>query len=150
MNRPAVIGVGSNIEPHVFVPAAIRALAAAFGPVHLSRFVHTDPIGRPAQSRYLNGAVLVRTDLPAERLQDRLRHIEDELGRVRTDDKYAPRTIDLDLVVYDGTPIDPDVGERPFLAAAVAELLDAAGDQPGPGPYTTHTRQPPHQRGKRS
>ncbi len=150
MSRPTVIGVGSNIEPHVFIPAAIRAVTAAFGPGRLSRFVHTDPIDRPKQDRYLNGAVLVRTDLPPEQIETRLRDMEDDLGRVRTDDKYAPRTIDLDLVVYDGKVVDPDVERRPFLAAAVAELLDGPPGCSRPTSYTTHTSQPSHPSGKRS
>jgi 7,8-dihydro-6-hydroxymethylpterin-pyrophosphokinase len=59
-----------------------------------------------------------------------LRHIEDSLGRTRKNDKFAPRTIDLDLILYDDITIegeeltlpDPDILQRPFLAISLYEL----------------------------
>jgi 7,8-dihydro-6-hydroxymethylpterin-pyrophosphokinase len=59
-----------------------------------------------------------------------LRRIEHDLGRIRTDDKYAPRTIDLDILVYDDLVVetdgvvipDPEIANRPFLAIPLCEL----------------------------
>jgi 7,8-dihydro-6-hydroxymethylpterin-pyrophosphokinase len=49
--------------------------------------------------------------------------IETALGRVRTSDKYADRTIDIDIIVYDGAVLEPSLWIRPFIAIPVAELL---------------------------
>ena len=120
----AVVGIGSNVQPRTFIAAALDAMERRFGPLRISRFVQTEPIGRPGQSRYLNGAAMIPTGLTADELTEALGRIEDELGRVRTADRYAPRTIDLDLVVYDGEVLDNDLRARDFLARAVKEVLE--------------------------
>ncbi|MFW5839587.1 MAG: 2-amino-4-hydroxy-6-hydroxymethyldihydropteridine diphosphokinase [Planctomycetota bacterium] len=120
----AVVGIGSNMQPRTFIAAALDAMERRFGPLRVSRFVQTEPIGRPGQSRYLNGAALLETGLAADELAEALGRIEDDLGRVRTADRFAPRTIDLDLVVYDGEILDNDLQARDFLARAVAEVME--------------------------
>jgi len=83
------------------------------------------------QPLFLNGVVKVRTGLDALTLKlDVLRGIESVLGRVRTADAHAARTIDLDILLYDSAIIeepklripDPDIRERPFLAIPLLEL----------------------------
>lgn len=122
MSHRAVIGVGSNIAPRENVDRALEMLRTELTVLAESNWVWTDPIGRPGQDRYLNGAVLVETDLSAEGLEARLHLVESRLGRVRGADRYEPRTIDLDLVVYDGRVVDTDVYERDFLRRAVEEV----------------------------
>ncbi|GAB4310951.1 MAG: 2-amino-4-hydroxy-6-hydroxymethyldihydropteridine diphosphokinase [Candidatus Sumerlaeia bacterium] len=119
----AVIAVGSNIAPERHVGAAREHVAGTFRLLAESRFVWTDPIGPPGQPPYLNGAWLIETDMDESATRRRLRQIEAALGRVRTGDKYSPRPIDLDLVVWDGRIIDRDVNRRPFLRDAVRQLL---------------------------
>lgn len=83
--------------------------------------------------RFYNGAVLLETELGPHALRDGLRGIEADLGRVRTADTNAPRTIDLDLALYDHAVLadadlripDPHIGERGFMAAALAEIEPA-------------------------
>jgi 2-amino-4-hydroxy-6-hydroxymethyldihydropteridine diphosphokinase len=96
-----------------------------------STFYWTEPLGRPGQPRFLNGAWRVETERSARELKfDVLRPIESALGRERNADKYAPRTIDLDVVLYgdgmieepDLTVPDPDIRDRPFLAVPLLEL----------------------------
>ena len=85
--------------------------------------------GRP-QPDYLNAAVLLEVDRPPEALRAELRRIEAELGRVRTSDKYAPRTIDLDLSLFGdqiyrapGSQIpDPEITRLAHLAIPLADL----------------------------
>jgi len=85
------------------------------------------PMGRPD---FLNAAALIETTLDPETVRDRLRQIEADLGRIRQADRYAPRTIDLDLVLFDdrlvNTPPmripDPDLLERSYLAVTISEL----------------------------
>ena len=85
--------------------------------------------GRP-QPDYLNAAVLLEVDSPPDALRAELRSIEAELGRVRTSDKYAPRTIDLDLSllgdqIHQGPGFqipDPGITRLAHLAIPLAEL----------------------------
>ncbi len=121
----AVVGVGSNIDPQQNVDRALENLAERFDLVSTSRFVWTDPIGRPEQAKYLNGAVMVETSLGPEAFQQALYGIEKEMSRRRSPDKYAPRRIDLDLLVYDGQVLDPDVHSRDFLREAVREVTSS-------------------------
>jgi dihydroneopterin aldolase/2-amino-4-hydroxy-6-hydroxymethyldihydropteridine diphosphokinase len=125
------IGIGSNIEPAKNVRAAVHRLARQTRLVGVSTVYCTDALGRTEQPSYFNCVAEIETDLsPVQVKHAMLRPIEDELWRVRTQDKYAPRTIDLDLIVYGDLVMDdgdirlpdPDILERPFLAISLSEL----------------------------
>lgn len=127
----AFIGVGSNIDPETNVRKALQLLAHQVRIVGISTFYRTPPLGRPDQPPFWNGVVDVDTDiLPIELKHNVLQEIEDELGRVRTEDKYAPRTIDLDIIIYGNIVIassqltipDPGIARRAFLALPLCEL----------------------------
>ena len=127
----AFIGIGSNIEPAKNVRAAIHTIARQTRLVGISMVYLTDALGHPEQPPYYNCVAEIETGAsPAEIKYGLLRNIENILGRRRTEDKYAPRTIDLDLIVYDDLTIDaegirlpdPDILERPFLAIPLFEL----------------------------
>jgi 2-amino-4-hydroxy-6-hydroxymethyldihydropteridine diphosphokinase len=127
----AFIALGSNIEPARNIARALRRLARHGRLTGISTVYHTPPEDRPEQPWYYNCVVCLRTQTPAAQLKaDVLRRIEDEFGRVRTEDKYAPRTIDLDLVLYDDLVVtsdeltlpDPRIEQRAYLARGVHEL----------------------------
>ncbi len=127
----AFISVGSNIAPADNVLLALRLLARQVRIVGVSTFYRTRPLGRPEQEDFHNGVVEAETEFPpAELKHSVLRSIEEQLGRGRTEDKYAPRTIDLDVLLYDELVVetddlvipDPDITERPFLAIPLHEL----------------------------
>jgi 2-amino-4-hydroxy-6-hydroxymethyldihydropteridine diphosphokinase len=123
MAARAYIGVGSNIDAEQNVRAAIRQLAHAASVVGVSTFYRTAPIGHPEDPWFINGVVAIETDSPPPTLKrDVLRHIEDELGRRRGPDPNMPRTIDLDLILYDGVAPDAQIRERAFLAWPLVEL----------------------------
>ena len=122
MNR-VVIGVGSNIDPDQNIPRAIDRIRRRHHLLAQSRFVETEPIGPSDQPNFLNGALLVETEMGRDELTGWLKQVEEELGRVRTGDKYGPRPIDLDIVVWNGRVVDDDVYEREFLRQAVLEVL---------------------------
>ena len=94
-----LISLGSNIDPEHWVPVANRLLAerfrgATFSVAYRSAAVGTvDP--RPV---FVNQAVRVQTDLPYRALHVVLRHLEARCGRRRGPDRFAPRTLDLDIV----------------------------------------------------
>jgi 2-amino-4-hydroxy-6-hydroxymethyldihydropteridine diphosphokinase len=52
-----------------------------------------------------------------------LKELESKLGRVNTDNRYGPRTIDLDILVWNGEVVDEEVYEREFLRKSIKELL---------------------------
>jgi 2-amino-4-hydroxy-6-hydroxymethyldihydropteridine diphosphokinase len=129
----AVIGVGSNLDPEHHVALARRTLAEEQVLLGESRWVRTAALGppdgagrptlRPDQPDYLNGAFLIATRLDLDALRRYLRELEARLGRQRGTDKFAARTIDLDVAVWDGVVVDPDVAVRDFLRVAVGELV---------------------------
>ncbi len=107
----AVVAFGSNIEPERFLPAAVRELARRVRLLAVSPVYQTPPVGAPGTPPFLNGALLVETSLsPHELRWQVLRPIEATLGRVRGEDPNAPRTVDLDLVLYeDRVCAEPDL-----------------------------------------
>jgi 2-amino-4-hydroxy-6-hydroxymethyldihydropteridine diphosphokinase len=127
------VGVGSNIEPEENVRRALGLLAREVRVRAVSTFYRTPAIGDSGGPPFLDGVVEVSTTLPPRALKlDVLRRIEAQLGRRRGADRYAPRTIDLDLLLYgdrvetDGLVLpDPDIAARPFLALALFELAPA-------------------------
>jgi len=144
-----VVTLGSNIDKERNLPAAVRLLAegaevVAVSPVYETAAVdETGAVGRPDQPPFLNAAVLLRTDQSAAALKDGLlRRVEEQLGRQRTADKYAPRPIDADIALYDDavfdyTPADgrprhvPDPGLAHF-AHCLLPVADLLPDMPHP------------------
>lgn len=122
MNR-AVIGVGSNVEPERNVPEARRHIARRHVILAASPFVRTRPVGCVDQPDFTNGALLLETPLDRERLRADLKVIEALLGRPYGENRYGPRTIDLDIVVWNGQVVDPDFHTRLFLRQAVMAVL---------------------------
>jgi dihydroneopterin aldolase/2-amino-4-hydroxy-6-hydroxymethyldihydropteridine diphosphokinase len=127
----AFVSIGSNIEPAKNVEKAIRLLSLEVSITGISTVFMSEAEGRPGQPRFYNCVVEIETELPPVKLKyEVLRRIEADLGRVRSADKYAARTIDLDLIIYDELVIttadlilpDPDIRKRPFLAVPLREL----------------------------
>lgn len=121
MNK-VIVGVGSNIDPQENIAKARQMLADHFDVICESTFVRTRPIGYEQQADFINGAVLIQTDLGLEQLRESFKGIENMLGRERTAEKFGPRTIDLDIVVWNDKVIDNDFYEREYLRNAVLEL----------------------------
>jgi 2-amino-4-hydroxy-6-hydroxymethyldihydropteridine diphosphokinase len=123
------IELGSNIAPEVYLPRAVASLEAVGRILSISNAYQNPAISKTTQPDYINAAVMIETSLYPLELRERLRSIEEKLDRVRTEDKYAPRTIDLDIVLYGETVVDhpllkiPDehIYTRPHLAVTLAE-----------------------------
>lgn len=123
MPNIAAIGVGSNIEPEKNIEKAKSLLFEKFNLKTFSKFVKTKPIGVSGQPDFLNGAVLIETDLGRIEVISILKEIEKKMGRAASEDKFGPRTIDLDLVVWNGEVAHPDFYSRDFLRAAIQEIM---------------------------
>jgi 2-amino-4-hydroxy-6-hydroxymethyldihydropteridine diphosphokinase len=128
-----LISLGSNIEPAPHLLAAVARLTSVVTVVAASRIFATVPVAVKPMAQFLNAAVEIETDLlPKVFKLQILRDIESALGRVRSHDRNAPRTIDLDislfgdLVLHDedlGLEIpDPEILTRPHVAIPLADL----------------------------
>jgi GTP cyclohydrolase IA len=98
-----ILLAGSNLDKERCLPEAIRQLRRNQDIVvrAVSACYQSASVGGPPDAPdFFNAAVYATTPLGAEELRDRLREIEDSLGRVRSSDPNAPRTIDLDIVYY--------------------------------------------------
>jgi 2-amino-4-hydroxy-6-hydroxymethyldihydropteridine diphosphokinase len=140
----AFVALGSNLgERERTLRAAVDALAAERGidVLALSTLRETEPVGVGDQPRFLNGAVALRTTLPARELLERLLAVERRFGRVREGlPTHGPRTLDLDLLLYGDEQIDepglhvphPRLHERRFVLEPLADLAPDL-DVPGRG-----------------
>jgi 2-amino-4-hydroxy-6-hydroxymethyldihydropteridine diphosphokinase len=122
MNR-AVVSVGSNINPDYHIRAACDIIADEHALVGISAILTTAPVGCSDQPDFQNCALLVETELDRTSFERYLKDVEARLGRIRTHDKFAPRTIDLDMSAWNGTIIDIDYYSRDFLKKVVDEVL---------------------------
>ncbi len=96
----AVVALGANIgNPKEQMDLAIAMLREATEVTAVSTYYSTKPVGGPEQPDYLNAVCTLESDLPALDLLSLLHGIEKSLGRERNE-KWGPRTIDLDLIQY--------------------------------------------------
>jgi 2-amino-4-hydroxy-6-hydroxymethyldihydropteridine diphosphokinase len=143
--RRAVLALGSNLgERMASLQGAIHALAdtpdvwiTAVSPVY-----ETDPVDCPPEAKtFLNAVVLLDTTLAASRLMDRALAIEDAFARERGEQRNAPRTLDVDLIVVGDRRSDeatlrlphPRAAERAFVLRPWLDV-DPAAEVPDQGP----------------
>ena len=138
MRDIAYIALGSNLgdrEEHL--ERARSALAALPGTrlLRASSVEETAPVGDVPQGPYLNQMVAIETDLAPRELLERLHEIERSAGRVRGV-RWGPRTLDLDIVMFDGQTVNepdllvphPEIPNRDFWQRELDELRDCGGD----------------------
>lgn len=127
----AFLSLGSNIDPERNLPAAVRELMGYGRVVRVSAVWQNRAEGCPGQPDFLNAALQLETSLSAAELKETaIAAVEARLGRVRSLDRNAPRTIDIDIMLFDQERFnlgrrripDPEVRERPFVAIPLAEV----------------------------
>jgi 2-amino-4-hydroxy-6-hydroxymethyldihydropteridine diphosphokinase len=140
----AYVGLGSNLgDREATLRAAVGALAAdpRVEVVAVSTLRDTAPVGLLDQPRFLNGVAVLETDLPAPSLLRLLLEVEGRFGRDRAAaPPQGPRTLDLDLLLYDGARIEeeglqiphPRLHERAFVLEPLAEVAPGL-EVPGVG-----------------
>jgi 2-amino-4-hydroxy-6-hydroxymethyldihydropteridine diphosphokinase len=142
----AFVGIGSNLgDREENLRRAVELLSAEDGidVTAVSAIRETDPMGPVEQGPFLNGAIRIETDLAPRQLLERLLGIEQSLGRVRAE-RWGPRTIDLDLLLYDDLYVDepgltvphPRLHERRFALEPLADLAPSL-EIPGRGAIST-------------
>ena len=126
------VALGSNLgDREATLRRGLAGLAATPGMslVAVSRLFETEPVG-PPQGPYLNASAALDTTLSARALLARLLAIEAEVGRTRGAERFAPRTLDLDLLLFGEESIDepdlvvphPRLVERAFVLEPLAEI----------------------------
>lgn len=127
------IGLGSNLaEPLRQLQGALKALAQLPHTVlaGCSSFYSSDPLGPPDQPRYVNAVAALDTTLEPLHLLDALQAIELDQGRERKDERWGPRTLDLDILVFGQRLLNEPrlqvphyhMHARPFVLYPLAEL----------------------------
>ncbi len=135
INR-VIISLGSNIDKEINLPAAVRLLRESGRIIAVSPVYETVPIGSPNDAewpRFWNAAVLMETDLTAKAFRTQvLDYVERKLKRQRTIDRFAPRTIDADLILFNQEILeldpdhhlpDPDLLVYAHVAIPVADVV---------------------------
>lgn len=117
------LSLGSNIEPETYLPKAVQSLKD-YGQVKTASSVwETKAVGSDGPN-FLNACVLFLSHLQHNQLKDQvIRPIEAQLGRIRYADKNAPRTIDIDLLLFNQTPLNIEFWDFAFVAVPLAELI---------------------------
>ncbi len=125
------LALGSNIDPENNILEAVRLLSSYVKILKSSTVFRTKPLQQKDQSDYYNCVIEIETSIEPHKLKlEVLRTIEAKLGRKRTEDKYASRTIDMDLLLYGNMQIsddilripNPDILERSFVAIPLEEI----------------------------
>lgn len=136
------LGLGTNLGDRAGnLRMAVKALSGLGEVIGLSRVYETAPLYVLDQPAFLNMAAQLRTELAPVALLDRLKDLEEDLGRVASR-RFGPRHIDLDILLYDDLIMDsetlsiphPRLAERRF---ALAPLADIAGEVTHPRTGTT-------------
>ncbi|MDA8929878.1 2-amino-4-hydroxy-6-hydroxymethyldihydropteridine diphosphokinase [Bacteroidia bacterium] len=132
MKKKLVLSLGSNLgNRYAYIYQAIQAINEAFDTISaVSQYYETPPWGDLNQSRFINIALILETDVPVLQCFTKLQAIEAELGRTKTR-KWGPRCIDIDILFYDleiiSTPEltipHPHIYERAFVLAPLCDLM---------------------------
>jgi 2-amino-4-hydroxy-6-hydroxymethyldihydropteridine diphosphokinase len=130
LTAQAAIGLGSNVgDREAYLREAVERLRPLGQVVRTSSLYETAPVGGPGQGWYLNAVVTLSTELEPRSLLRGLHEIEDLAGRTR-EVRWGPRTLDLDLLVYDAVTIrttdltipHPRAHVRAFVLVPLAEV----------------------------
>jgi 2-amino-4-hydroxy-6-hydroxymethyldihydropteridine diphosphokinase len=118
----AYLNLGSNIEPEHHLREALRLLREQGEVRAVSNAWQSHAFGSDGPD-FLNACALFLTPLEAEDLKTRIiRPIEAQLGRVRGADKFAPRTIDIDIILFDDEPYGEEFWTNAFVVVPLAEV----------------------------
>ena len=119
----AYLNIGSNIEPELHLQQAVRLLRQHGDVKDVSSAWQSHAFGS-AGPDFLNACIFFLTPLDARELKEQvIRPIESKLGRVRGEDKFAPRTIDIDIILFDEEPFGWEFWSNAFVVVPLADLI---------------------------
>lgn len=115
--------LGSNIMPESNMKQAFYLLREKVYIQKFSSVWQTKAVGSSGPD-FFNAALIIKTDWNANELKENVLHpIETKLGRVRVEDKNAPRTIDIDIIIFDNILFDKELWKHAHAAVPVSEVL---------------------------
>lgn len=129
---PVYLGLGSNVDRHKNIAAALDALTELLGELKISSVYESKSVGFDG-SNFFNVVVGADTSLSVAELSENLKRIEDQNGRKRNGPKYSPRTLDIDILTY-GDFVGSDHGvelpraeitKNAFVLLPMAEIASA-------------------------
>lgn len=139
MHEQVFIGLGSNIDHSEFgSPSEQLKLAAAaiadddaVSDLQLSSLFASNPMGPQNQPDFINAVAQLHCNCPADHLLDKLQQIENRFGRERKEERWGPRTLDLDILLFDQQIIQTKrltiphygIAEREFVLVPLFELV---------------------------
>ncbi len=116
------LSIGSNIQPEINIPKTIELLREYGNIQIISNAWESHAVGTSGPN-FLNASALFSTPLNPKELKNTIiRSIEATLGRVRSSDKNAPRTIDIDIIMVDDEPCNLDRWKNPFVVIPMSEV----------------------------
>jgi 2-amino-4-hydroxy-6-hydroxymethyldihydropteridine diphosphokinase len=126
---PVYVAAGSNVEPQRHLAFALRELEREFGPLSVSGAYRNTAVGFEGPD-FINLVVGFRTALGVDPVIERLRAIERRCGRTADAPKWAPRTLDLDILLHGDVVKDepgrklprPDLLRRAYMLGPLAEI----------------------------
>lgn len=121
------ISLGSNIDPDHYFAQALEIISRECVLLARSAAIRTAPVGYQQQPDFLNAALLVSTPLERDAFRAYLKGVEDRLGRVRGAIKSGPRTMDLDIVAWDGKVVDDGYYQHDYVKKPIDEVLTSSG-----------------------
>jgi len=118
----AYLNLGSNIQPESNLLKAVKLLSKYGELIKFSNVWESKSVGSDGPN-YLNVCVLFKTNYAKTDLKDQvIRPIEEQLGRKRGENKYSPRTMDIDIVLFDDAFVNNNCWETAFVVIPLADL----------------------------
>jgi 2-amino-4-hydroxy-6-hydroxymethyldihydropteridine diphosphokinase len=132
MKKKLVLSLGSNLgNRYAYLLRAIQKIEKYFNskPV-IAHFYETPPWGNENQSRFINTAIYLHTDIPLDQCLKKVQAIEKEMGRIKTE-KWGPRMIDIDILFYEDDVVEIDelvvphqhLHQRAFVLKPLQDIL---------------------------
>ena len=118
----AYLNLGSNIQPETNLPKAVELLLQ-FGEIQqISNVWESKPVGTTGNN-YLNACIKFKTGLQQSELKENaIRPIESQLGRERSKDKFVPRSMDIDIILFDDRCVNAAIWQLAFVVVPLADI----------------------------
>lgn len=127
--KAVLLGLGSNIEPESHLQWAAQQLRRQFGEVRFSAVYRSPAVGMDGDD-FLNACCLLHSDRSLHELRALFKQWEDARGRDRSQGSWKPRTLDIDVLMYDGEIIDDGLLTFAHAYVPASELVVLAAASP--------------------
>ena len=137
----AYLNLGSNIQPETNLPKAVKLLREHGEVLQISNVWESKPVGTTG-SNYLNACVSFKSSYNQIELKTKIVHlIESQLGRKRSGNKFAPRPMDIDIVLFDNVSTDAAFWSLAYVVVPLADIYpDCKNPLTGEPVYQTAIR----------